>query len=85
MINYSTIKKLCADRGLTVTELAERVGFTIIGFKKSIDNQRIGACYIERICEELNLTPNEFFGITEQSLAERVAKIEQKLAALKLL
>ena len=58
MINYSTIKKLCADKGLTVTELAERVGFTIIGFKKSIDNERIGACYIERICEELNLTPN---------------------------
>ena len=25
MINYSTIKKLCADKGLTVTELAERV------------------------------------------------------------
>ena len=85
MINYTTIKKLCADKGLTVTELAERVGFTIIGFKKSIGNQRIGACYIERICYELNLTPNEFFGITEQSLAERVAKIEQKLAALKLL
>ena len=85
MINYTTIKKLCADRGLTVTELSERVGFTIIGFKKSIDNQRIGACYIARICEELKLTPNEFFGITEQSLAERVAKIEQKLSDLKLL
>ena len=41
MINYTTIKKLCADKGLTVTELAERVGFTIIGFKKSIDNQRV--------------------------------------------
>lgn len=82
MLSWQELKILAAKRGLTVTEISVQLGFTLLGLKKAIDYQRIGAKDLLNLCNALKISPNEFFGIADIPLSERVAKIERQMEVL---
>lgn len=66
-INYLRIKECAGAQGVTIRHLAELVHMTDTGFKISIESGNFAAKNVISICEKLKISPNEFFGLSNES------------------
>ena len=59
---YSEFYELCQKRRKTVGDISRHIGMTYQGLKTSLDNGKMAADKIEKLCRVLAITPNAFFG-----------------------
>lgn len=67
MLNYNEIKKLAESKRLLISEIAEAVGMTSTGFKRSIETGSFPVSKVEVLCEMLRIHISEFFGVAVES------------------
>lgn len=67
MLNYNEIKKLAESKRLLISEIADTVGMTSTGFKRSIETGSFPISKVEVLCEMLRIQITEFFGVTSSS------------------
>lgn len=67
MLDYSEIKALAKQQGVTIRHLCNLVNMTDNGFKSSIETGNFAAKNVILICEKLKISPNEFFGFDTNS------------------
>jgi putative transcriptional regulator len=67
---------LLLDRGLTLTELAERIGITLANLSvlKTNKARAIRFSTLEALCRELNCQPGELLEWTDASAAPKAAQ-----------
>jgi putative transcriptional regulator len=71
------LEKVLADRGMTLTELADRVGITIanLSILKTGKARAVRFTTLEAICRELNCQPGDLLAYeSEDSPSEVVAE-----------
>lgn len=61
-MNYVEIKDLCERRKITVNDITCRIGMSYTGFKTSLETGKMSYDMIGKLCKELGITPNTFFG-----------------------
>ena len=67
MLDYSEIKALAKQQGVTIRHLCNLVNMTDNGFKSSIETGNFAAKNVILICEKLKISPNQFFGLESDS------------------
>lgn len=65
-LTYSEIVDLCAEKRITVTNLAKSTGMTLHGLKAGIQKQTLQSQVVFTICNLLGITPNRFFNWNEE-------------------
>lgn len=63
-MTYSELKTLLQERHILIKGLAEELGMTTVGLQASMENESMKGCNIGKLCDFLNITPNDFFGYT---------------------
>ena len=60
------LDRLLADRGLTLTELAERVGVTVVNLSVLKNDRARAVCFstLTAICDALACQPGDLFSVT---------------------
>ena len=67
MLDYSEIKALAKQQGVTIRHLCNLVNMTDNGFKSSIETGNFAAKNVILICEKLKISPNQFFVLESDS------------------
>lgn len=65
-LTYSEITDLCAEKRITVTNLAKSTGMTLHGLKAGVQKQTLQSQVVFTICNLLGITPNRFFNWDEE-------------------
>lgn len=60
-LTYSEIFDLCAEKRITVTNLAKGAGMTLHGLKAGLQQKTLKSSVVFTICKLLGITPNQFF------------------------
>lgn len=60
-LTYSEIVDICAEKRITVTNLAKGVGMTLHGLKAGVQKKTLQSQVIFTLCNLLSITPNRFF------------------------
>lgn len=55
------VNELCAERGITQKNLAERIGITTVGLNQCLRNDYPSLQSLEKICNALNVPISELF------------------------
>ena len=63
-MNYNEIKILSERKKFTIKELAESIGMTSTGLKRSIEGETMSIKTLKDLCNALQITIGEFFGET---------------------
>lgn len=75
-MNYNEIKILAERKKFTIKELAESIGMTSTGLKRSIDGETMSIKTLRDLCDILQISIAEFFGETTETTtfvaAERI-------------
>lgn len=66
-VNYLRIKDVAISQSVTIRQLAKLTGMTETGFKISIDSGNFAIKNVILVCQKLNITPNQFFGLESDS------------------
>ena len=69
MLDYGNIKAYAKAQGVTIRHLAQLVEMTDNGFKSSIETGNFAAKNVMLICEKLKISPNTFFGYTDNNIS----------------
>lgn len=64
-LTYSEVVDLCAEKRITVTNLAKGVGMTLHGLKAGIQKKTLQSQVIFTLCSMLGISPNQFFSWDE--------------------
>ena len=64
MMNYNELKKVAESKRILISEVAEAVGMTSTGFKRSIEIASFPVGKVCDLCDALQITIGEFFGET---------------------
>lgn len=60
-MTYDELTDLCELRHRTLISLAKELDFTMDGLRTSMRNQTLPIKKLEKLCNILNISPNEFF------------------------
>lgn len=66
-LTYSEIVDMCAEKRITVTNLAKSIGMTLHGLKAGIQKQTLQSQVVFAICNLLGISPNRFFNWEESN------------------
>lgn len=72
MLTYEELTDICAKKGVTITQVSNRSHMTLNGLRKAMRNNALTADKLILVCEALNITPNQFFGIKERDTNSQV-------------
>lgn len=61
-MNYNELKITAESKRIMMKEVAESIGMTPTGFKRSFDDGTMSYVKVSELCRLLGITPNEFFG-----------------------
>ena len=79
-MNYNDIKILAERKKFTIKELAESIGMTSTGLKRSIEGETMSIKTLRDLCDILQVSIAQFFGETTEKngfmAAERVQYVE---------
>lgn len=64
-MNYSQLQNLLDKKRMLVKEVYEKLGMTYDGFRNSIERQTLPLKRVMPLCEILEITPNQFFGVED--------------------
>lgn len=62
IMSYSELSDFCYDNKIEIKSLCERIGITTQGLAKGMKKQSLGMLVVKALCDELNITPNRFYG-----------------------
>ena len=68
-MNYSELKTIAERKKFTIKELAESIGMTSTGLKRSIEGETMSIKTLRDLCDILQITVAEFFGETVEGAA----------------
>jgi DNA-binding Xre family transcriptional regulator len=68
-MNYNELTFLAKEKNITLTSLAKEIGMTPTGFKPAIERKTLPWEKIETLCGILNITPNDLFGWSQESVS----------------
>lgn len=68
-MNYNELTFLAKGKNITLTSLAKEIGMTPTGFKPAIERKTLPWEKIETLCGILNITPNDLFGWSQESVS----------------
>lgn len=60
-MKYNKLKSLLYQKEITVAEFCEKLQLTRQGLQKSLDNDLLPYNKVEKCCEILGISPNDFF------------------------
>lgn len=63
-MNYNEIKKHAESKNIRITDIADAVGMTSTGFKRSIEMESFPIGKVRDLCDILQISIAEFFGET---------------------
>lgn len=66
MLTYEELTDICAQKQITITEVSNRVQMSLNGLRKAMRNNALTADKLILVCQVLDITPNQFFGIPEK-------------------
>ena len=61
-MNYNELKIIAERKKITIKDLAESIGMTSTGLKRSIESEAMSIKTLRDLCEILSITISEFFG-----------------------
>ena len=61
-MDYKIIKKAAARANVTLTDICQEAGISLVGLKKGYENETLGMSYIKALCTSLSVTPDYLFG-----------------------
>ncbi len=61
-MNYSELKRLADSKKIEIGLVAEHVGMTATGFKRSIDKESLPISKVLPLCDFIGISVSEFFG-----------------------
>lgn len=62
MFNFNDLKDYTKVAQCSIDEIAARVGISYDGLKRGLQNESLSLRYVLPLCQELHMTPNQFFG-----------------------
>ena len=68
-LTYSELQDLCSAKKITIAYLVKQINITRQGLMSALERQSLGVKYVIGICKILNITPNQFFRITDHSVS----------------
>ena len=68
-MKYNEIKKHAESKNIRITDIAEAVGMTSTGFKRSIEMESFPIGKVRDLCDILQISIAEFFGETTEGTA----------------
>lgn len=75
-MNYNEIKKHAESKNIRISDIADAVGMTSTGFKRSIEMESFPIGKLRDLCDILQISIAEFFGETTETntfvAAERI-------------
>lgn len=74
-MNYNDIKILAERKKYTIKELAESVGMTSTGLKRSIESEAMSIKTLRDLCDILQISVSEFFGEAATSTSWMAADV----------
>lgn len=66
-MTYDEIRDLCEQRRMTVTSVSDKMGITLLGLKKGLQNESLGIKNVMELCRVLDIDPNTFCGWNSMS------------------
>ena len=66
-MNYNELKTIAERKKFTIKELAESIGMTSTGLKRSIEGETMSIKTLRDLCDLLQITVAEFFGESAES------------------
>lgn len=66
-MNYNGIKKTAEAKNIRISDIADAVGMTSTGFKRSIEMESFPIGKLRNLCDILQISIAEFFGETSES------------------
>lgn len=66
-LNYFELQDICSAKKITIAELCKRIGITRQGLQSGLERQSLGVRFVTAICNELKITPNQFFRMPENT------------------
>jgi transcriptional regulator with XRE-family HTH domain len=68
-MNYNELKRLAESKNFTIKRLAEEIGLTSNGLKRSIEGETMSIKTLRDLCDILQISIAEFFGETTEGTA----------------
>ena len=68
-MNYNELKRVAESKNFTIKRLAEEIGLTSNGLKRSIEGETMSIKTLRDLCDILQITVAEFFGETTEGAA----------------
>ena len=68
-MNYNDLKIIAERKKFTIKELAESIGMTSTGLKRSIEGETMSIKTLRDLCDILQISIAEFFGETTEGTA----------------
>lgn len=72
-MNYNELKRLAESKNFTIKRLADEIGLTSNGLKRSIEAETMSIKTLRDLCDILQISIAEFFGEGSKSGTEWVA------------
>ena len=72
-MNYNELKTIAERKKFTIKELAESIGMTSTGLKRSIEGETMSIKTLRDLCDILQISIAEFFGEATPSDGQWVA------------
>lgn len=72
-MDYNELKTLIEKKKFTIKRFSDELNFTSTGFKKGIESGSFPINKVSDLCRLLGITPNEFFGWSEEDKGTIVA------------
>lgn len=63
IMTYSELSDFCRDNKIEIKSLCEKIGITTQGLAKGMKNQSLGMLMVKALCDELCISPNQFYGV----------------------
>ena len=72
-MNYNELKRVAESKNFTIKRLAEEIGLTSNGLKRSIEGETMSIKTLRDLCDILQISIAEFFGEAAKSGTEWMA------------
>lgn len=66
IMTYNELTDICNAKQILIKNVAKKSGLTYDGLRNGMTRQSLGMLKVIRICEAVGITPNRFFGWTDE-------------------
>ena len=71
-MDYNDLMIFAKQNKILQKQICDELGLTSAGFKRAVENKTLAIGKLEVLCKMLGITPNEFFGINNETVSQSV-------------